>query len=79
MTAISIHQFEQDPLGALRRVEKGESLLVLRDECAIAEIKPVAATAREPRPYGLCAGEFIVPADFDAPLPENILGDFEGA
>ncbi len=25
------------------------------------------------RPVGLCAGEFVVPDDFDDPLPENLL------
>ncbi len=30
------------------------------------------------RPFGLCAGEFRVPDDFDAPLPEEILSAFEG-
>jgi Protein of unknown function (DUF2281) len=30
-----------------------------------------------PRPHGLCAGEFTVPDDFDAPLPEDILSAFE--
>jgi hypothetical protein len=29
------------------------------------------------RPFGMCAGEFIVPDDFDAPLPETILQEFE--
>lgn len=30
------------------------------------------------RPFGLCTGEFTVPDDFDAPLPEDILSAFEG-
>ena len=30
------------------------------------------------RPFGLCKGEFVVPDDFDAPLPEFILKEFEG-
>lgn len=30
------------------------------------------------RPYGLCAGEFRVPDDFDEPLPEEIIRQFEG-
>jgi len=30
------------------------------------------------RPVGLCAGEFVVPDDFDDPLPENLLREFEG-
>jgi len=33
---------------------------------------------QELRPYGLCAGEFTVPEDFDAPLPKNTLSDFDG-
>lgn len=30
------------------------------------------------RPFGLCAGDFVVPDDFDAPLPEDVLNAFEG-
>lgn len=33
---------------------------------------------KELRPFALCAGEFIVPFDFNKPLPEHILRDFEG-
>lgn len=33
---------------------------------------------KELRPFGLCAGEFVVPSDFNEPLPEHILRDFEG-
>jgi hypothetical protein len=29
------------------------------------------------RPFGLAAGEFVVPDDFDAPLPEKVLAAFE--
>ncbi len=50
-------------------------------ECAgkpVAEVKPVVTPAGTLRPFGLCAGEFTVPDDFDAPLPEDILKAFEG-
>lgn len=30
------------------------------------------------RPFGLCAGEFTVPDDFDDPLHEQVLEEFEG-
>ena len=30
------------------------------------------------RPYGLCAGEFVVPDDFDDPLPDDVIAAFEG-
>jgi hypothetical protein len=30
------------------------------------------------RPIGLAKGQFIVPEDFNAPLPEDVLHGFEG-
>jgi hypothetical protein len=30
------------------------------------------------RPFGLGRGEFSVPDDFDAPLPEQVVREFEG-
>lgn len=33
--------------------------------------------AKDLRPFGLSKGKFIVPEDFDAPLPEDVLADFE--
>lgn len=29
------------------------------------------------RPFGLSNDEFVVPEDFDAPLPDEVLADFE--
>lgn len=78
MTTISIQDMQRDPLGCLRRVEDGETLLVLREQRPIAEIKPVSSPVIQPRPFGLCAGQFTVPDDFDRPLPEDILHEFEG-
>lgn len=31
----------------------------------------------KPRPFGLGKGDFVVPDDFDAPLPKEILASFE--
>ena len=39
--------------------------------------KVVNAPIASRRPYGLCAGEFTVPADFNDPLPVEILREFE--
>jgi antitoxin (DNA-binding transcriptional repressor) of toxin-antitoxin stability system len=79
MTTISVQEMQRDPLGLLRRVEAGETVLVTRDQRAVAEMKPVPVRASEPRPFGLCAGEFAIPDDFDQPLPESILKEFEAA
>lgn len=29
------------------------------------------------RPFGLSKGDFVMPDDFDAPLPEHVLASFE--
>ncbi len=78
MITISVQDIQRDPLGYLRRVEDGETLVVLRDERPVAEIKPLLLLPQQPRPFGLCAGEFTVPDDFDQPLPDDILKEFEG-
>jgi antitoxin (DNA-binding transcriptional repressor) of toxin-antitoxin stability system len=78
MTVISASEIERDPAGCLRRVEGGETLVVMRENRAVAEIKPVASQPQGPRPFGLAAGEFVIPDDFDAPLPDEVLDLFEG-
>ena len=77
MTRISVEEIQQDVLAFLQRVEAGEALIIVRTGTPIAELKPVVVPAEALRPFGLCAGEFTVPEDFDAPLPEDILNAFE--
>jgi hypothetical protein len=36
------------------------------------------APVLQPRPIGLAKGQFAVPEDFNAPLPEDVLQTFEG-
>jgi hypothetical protein len=52
-----------------KRVE----VIVMVDE-APSESRPPGP----PRRFGTMAGQFVVPEDFDAPLPEAILAAFEG-
>jgi antitoxin (DNA-binding transcriptional repressor) of toxin-antitoxin stability system len=78
MTTISVQDVQRNPEEILRRVEEGESLLVMRGEQPVAEFKPVSTSRTQPRPFALCAGQFHVPPSFDQPLPENILREFEG-
>lgn len=78
MITITVEDIQRDLPGYLKRVSAGETLLIVQADKPIAELKPVAPVAEQPRPFGLCAGEFKVPDDFDAPLPEEILAGFEG-
>lgn len=78
MTTITLEDIKRDLPGALKRVSAGETLLILEADQPVAELKPVPPVSQQLRPFGLCTGEFVVPADFDAPLPDEILAEFEG-
>ena len=78
MKTISADEMQKDVLGYLRRVESGETLIITQGNEPIAEIKPLLRAKHQPRPFGLCAGEFVTPDDFDAPLPDEVLDAFEG-
>jgi hypothetical protein len=54
--------------GAESLPEKGSGLLTI--------LRPKSLT--QLRPSGLAKGQFIVPDDFNAPLPEDVLQAFEG-
>jgi antitoxin (DNA-binding transcriptional repressor) of toxin-antitoxin stability system len=79
MTVVSIDEAKRDLTGLLHKVEGGETFVIFQGDRPVAELKPVSATLAGPRPFGLCAGEFRVPEDFDAPLPEETIRGFEGA
>jgi antitoxin (DNA-binding transcriptional repressor) of toxin-antitoxin stability system len=77
MLNVTVDDIQRDPLKYLLKVEAGETLVIVRSDQPIAELRPIAKS-KQLRPFGLCAGEFTVPDDFDAPLPEDILSAFEG-
>jgi prevent-host-death family protein len=78
MSTVTVHDLQKNAGALLDRVQAGERLVVVRDNRPVAELRPIEVTRPGPRPFGLCAGAFTVPADFDAPLPEHLLREFEG-
>lgn len=83
MTQISVDEMKRDLPVYLHRVEAGETLIILQAGKPVAEMKPItrqiiAERTSKQRPFGLCAGEFIVPDDFAEPLPEYLIAEFEG-
>lgn len=79
MVQVSIEEMQQNLPAYLEQVEAGETLVIIRAGQPVAEVKSVVTHAKTLRPFGLCAGEFAVPDDFDVSLPEDILDAFEGA
>ena len=77
MQRVTVDEIQRDPSRYLRQVEAGETFVILQADKAIAELRPIPSR-KQLRPFGLCAGEFTVPDDFDSPLPEDLLNAFEG-
>ena len=73
----TLDEIEKRPADFLERVLEGETVVLFRDDRAVAEIRPLKAIVAR-RPMGLAAGEFVVPDDFDDPLPDDLLDAFEG-
>jgi prevent-host-death family protein len=78
MARVQIEEIQRNLSGYLARVEAGETIVIIREGKPVAEIQPAVNEGRNARPYGLCKGEFRVPDDFDAPLPQHILEQFDG-
>lgn len=53
-------------------------MIILQAGTLIARIVPIVRQS-SPRIPGLDKGKVIIAPDFDAPLPENILNDFQAA
>jgi antitoxin (DNA-binding transcriptional repressor) of toxin-antitoxin stability system len=77
MISMKIEDLQHDLQVCLNHIKAGESMVLLENGKPVAEIKPLPAARDTLRPYGLCAGQFAVPDDFDAPLPDEVLREFE--
>ena len=78
MSTVSLQELHDRTSEVLERVAAGETVTVVREGNAVAEFRPVQSKRTTPRPFGLAKGEFVVPDDFNDPLPEEILREFEG-
>lgn len=74
---VNIDEIKRDLLTYLQLVENGKTLIIMKTGKPMAEIRPISSSSARLRPFGLCGGEFSVPDDFDDPLPEKIIREFE--
>ena len=65
MVRVDLDKIKSDINHYIELVEQGETLVVVRSDREIAEIKPITNDVSAFRPQGLCAGEFTVPDGFD--------------
>jgi prevent-host-death family protein len=78
METVNIHQAKTNLSRLLSLVEMGEEVIIANRGVPVAKLIPYRENPKKTRPLGAGRGLFTVPDDFDAPLPEEILKDFEG-
>ena len=75
MTEVNIHEAKTQLSRLLRQVSAGEEIVIARAGKPVAKLIPVDGEPK--RVFGLDNGLFEVPDDFDDPLPDDLLAEFE--
>ena len=75
MKVVNIHEAKTHLSRLLRQVAAGEEVVIAKGGRPLARLVPIEAA--RPRELGTDRGLFHVPDDFNAPLPDDVLADFE--
>ncbi len=74
---VNIHQAKTNLSRLIEQVGKGETVIISRAGKPVAKLIAIDGTP-PPRQPGSMQGRIWIAPDFDDPLPESILCDFEG-
>ncbi len=79
MQTINIHAAKTQLSRLVDEAAAGEEIIIARAGKPIARLVPLATPPTlQKRVLGRLAGQLTVPADFDTPLPDDVLDAFEG-
>jgi prevent-host-death family protein len=78
METVNIHYCKTNLSRLLSRVELGEEVVISNRGVPIAKLVPFRTSLDRRSSLGQDRGKFVVPDEFNAPLPEEILAAFEG-
>lgn len=73
--SVGVHEAKTHLSRLLDAVAAGEEVLITRRGRPAARL--VALPTRAPRAFGADRGRLVIPADFDAPLDDDVLDAFE--
>ena len=72
---VNVHEAKTRLSQLLLAVEAGEEVVIARDGDPIARLVAIPRAGEDRQP-GSARGMFVVPADFDDPLPDTLLDAF---
>jgi prevent-host-death family protein len=76
MDPVNIYEAKTRLSQLVDRAAAGEDVVIGRNGRPLVRITRLETAPRVR--FGVLAGRFEVPDDFDAPLPDEVLADFEG-
>jgi prevent-host-death family protein len=76
-TQVNIHEAKTHLSHLIERAEAGEDVVIARAGRPVVRLIPVVVKPPS-RVLGALAGRVRLPADFNAPLPPEVLDTFEG-
>jgi len=74
---VNIHEAKTGLSKLVERAEAGEEIIIARAGTPVAKL--VALAPKQVRRLGPLDGRFEVPDDFNRPLPDELLGAFDGS
>jgi prevent-host-death family protein len=72
---VNVHEAKTHLSRLLERVASGEEVTIAKAGKPVAKLVPAHAVER--RRLGVDEGRVMVPDDFNQPLPDDVLSDFE--
>jgi prevent-host-death family protein len=78
MDPINVYQAKTKLSEMIDRAAAGEEIVISRHGRPVARLVAYGAPAGKRRKLGVLAGKGWMADDFDGPLPEDVLADFEG-
>ena len=76
MKTVNVHEAKTQFSKLLARVARGERIIIAKNGQPVAELRPLSAANAE-RHFGELKGKIQIADDFNAPLPDDVLADFE--
>jgi prevent-host-death family protein len=79
MQTVNIHAAKTHLSRLVDEAAAGDEIVIARAGKPVARLVPLITVTQKPkRLLGLMAGQMQISADFDAPLPDDVLDAFEG-
>ncbi len=76
-TIVNIHEAKTHLSRILEEVAAGAEVIICKAGKPMARLSPIEGI-RKPKRLGLLKGKIKVGDDFDTPLPEEVIAEFEG-